>query len=1059
MNLGPKTIDLIGPIAMNMLSGASTALGNVIISAFGSGLIKAIEKIDTARTRGEIFEKAKEEAKEEAKKKSPNLEAKFEKLNIKDLPKTFLRFEDEEVFCTEYTELCEKITEKGCKCLYRKIMEQFMKYADRSNEFWKEFIAQINIDQLEGIKEIRKEIENKGIEQEKFWKKLLDDYFDKLKQKPPIGPYGEDLPDIADFVNRDEEQTNLEGIIRRKKNMIIIQGMAGIGKTQIAAKLIQNIKNDCISYWKEMRDIDTFDSVTRNLAGFLRENNDSELADYIEYDGTDHEIIINTLLNSLNEKQYALFFDNYQVVENKEVHDLFKRFKEKLTKSTIIITTREPPQFVSAADRSQNKLEEENIEGFEPEATRDYFKQKGVDVSQEQLDRIDQKIGGHPNSLLMFASLSLSGEMEIDEIIEEIEDVPETKIGEYLYDEIYTGLSKVEKEVLKALSVFRTAVTADACIPVSKTDIVREILLSLTRKLIVKRKKKRYYLHDLIREFSYNQIDNPNEYHRRAGEYYAQLEKAPENILETTYHMIKDTGVVNDEIVKYLIGTSKDIFTSFNVLEMLKENEITSTEIFELLNEFVSTSNLTVQKMFIIEYGNFFDKLWQIDHKESVEVLKQILNRADTNLLDMLSRSISKIAYKFPDEACEIWKDIIDKGDIAVRESVPYHIVDSNIDSKIAAPVLKHLLRRNEELGYAPSSFESWPAKSVLDNWGELESRSLTLEDYLKKLKKMSIDEKLFYIKQIKNNLPMSAVIGLLDNVYTQKPDEAVDIIRWQIKDRYRYNAAMQRATKLVAKIAQVDIKYLDVFLNDPEDNVYIKFVGIRALDRIKSELGEETVFALLTPMLADKNPLIRELALILGEEMKMGSTSTVSRENGKKLGILSKLKMLRPKYIIAVLETESSKAAPLTLLMNTWGLQKAAEGTAPELILKLLKPLGKYDNAELRNIYKFIISTLQTDPSMILSIANLGLKLRINHKIGAIGAICSIGHLVPQKALKYLEPLTDSKDPVFSIELACALMDLRDTLPDETKKLFEKLSVHPNGDVRGFAKLMLNGI
>jgi hypothetical protein len=59
MNLGPKNTDLIAPIAMNMLSGASTALGNVIISAFGSGLIKAIEKIDTARTRKEIFKKAK----------------------------------------------------------------------------------------------------------------------------------------------------------------------------------------------------------------------------------------------------------------------------------------------------------------------------------------------------------------------------------------------------------------------------------------------------------------------------------------------------------------------------------------------------------------------------------------------------------------------------------------------------------------------------------------------------------------------------------------------------------------------------------------------------------------------------------------------------------------------------------------------------------------------------------------------------------------------------------------------------------------------------------------
>ncbi len=107
MNPGPKNTDLIGSIAMNMLSGASTALGNVIISAFGSGLIKAIEKIGAARMRKEIFKKAKEKAKE----KLPALKDKFENLTPKDLPDTFLHFRDEDEFCTENPTLCEKITE------------------------------------------------------------------------------------------------------------------------------------------------------------------------------------------------------------------------------------------------------------------------------------------------------------------------------------------------------------------------------------------------------------------------------------------------------------------------------------------------------------------------------------------------------------------------------------------------------------------------------------------------------------------------------------------------------------------------------------------------------------------------------------------------------------------------------------------------------------------------------------------------------------------------------------------------------------------------------------
>ena len=107
MNPGPKNTDLIGSIAMNMLSGASTALGNVIISAFGSGLIKAIEKNGAARIRKEIFKKAKEKVKE----KLPALKDKFEKITPKDLPDTFLHFRDEDEFCTENPTLCEKITE------------------------------------------------------------------------------------------------------------------------------------------------------------------------------------------------------------------------------------------------------------------------------------------------------------------------------------------------------------------------------------------------------------------------------------------------------------------------------------------------------------------------------------------------------------------------------------------------------------------------------------------------------------------------------------------------------------------------------------------------------------------------------------------------------------------------------------------------------------------------------------------------------------------------------------------------------------------------------------
>ena len=152
--------------------------------------------------------------------------------------------------------------------------------------------------------------------------------------------------------------------------------------------------------------------------------------------------------------------------------------------------------------------------------------QMGVEASSEQLIELDKRMGGHPLSLLMFASLA--DEMDVNMILD---NLPETGIEKYLYDEIYKRLNDNEQRVLEAISIFRTPVTLEACVSVSKGDNIKKTLISLEEKLLVKRKEKLYYLHDLIRDFSYNLIDNPKEYHRLAGEYYAQLEKIPENIL------------------------------------------------------------------------------------------------------------------------------------------------------------------------------------------------------------------------------------------------------------------------------------------------------------------------------------------------------------------------------------------------------------------------------------------------------------------------------------------------------------------------------------------------
>lgn len=880
--------------------------------------------------------------------------------------------------------------------------------------------------------------------------------------------------------------------------MILIQGIAGIGKTQLAAKLKKNIEGNYTTFWKELKNFDTFDSVVRDIAGFLRENENFELAEYIESGATDHETIMNILLDSLGNKNYVLFFDNYHEVKKEEIHELFSRFKDRRNRSTVVITTRNPQPFVDL----QDPVTEEILDGLDLDATKGYLELMGVEVSPEQLFEIGKRMGGHPLALSLFVSLTKKGEVEVGEILNKLPK--KGRLERYLYKYISDLLNDDEQRVMEAISVFRAPVPSEACVAVAQGEKVKKALITLEEKLLVKEKEELYYLHDLIREFSYNLIDNPKDYHRRAGEYYTQLEKTPENILETTHHMIKAAGSITDEVVSYLRRTPEnpDPLISHTVLDILKENEITSLIVFNLLDEFISASDSTIKKLFINEYGNFFKKVARIDRKKSIDILKHTVDQADYELLILLSSAVARMTLEAPnedkeafkEEACGLWKDIIVKGDTRVRIYVSYHIIyDSNLDPQTKAPLLKYLIESSED------SRDLANAKDWLKTHNLMETQEeKSCADYLEHLKNMPIDKKLQYIWEIKdkNSTPADFIIEALNNVYDQDRDQVAQLLKKLIKSYYKYQTVMQRIPRLIVKLAEeekdIDIKYLEIFLNENEDNVYIKYAGIRALDLIKDKIGPERVHSLLEPLKADNSPVIRQLALIMEEEIESSSGQ---------VDIMSRLKRLDPKRIIKIsygisrLKSELSVTEEddryLFFLMSCWCLLKAVEGTDLELILNIFKPFNKYSDENLKEIYRFIGGTAQRNPAMVLRIANYafsrGVKdletlsieeqesleeseIRIKEelsgiqqKMSALWVICNVGNRAPLKAKKYLESLIKIKDyPAVDADsiiffLSC-LTDIRDALPDDTKLFFEELSTHQNGNVSGFAKLLLNG-
>lgn len=882
-------------------------------------------------------------------------------------------------------------------------------------------------------------------------------------------------PEVLTFINREACLEHLKNSL--DKNVILIQGFAGIGKTQVAAKLMERIQDKYITYWKQLRQRDTFEDVIRNLAVFLRNENNPELAEYIEDGGRDYNCIISTLLRSLENKKYVLFFDNYHEVKKDDIHDLFAQLKDELTGSTIVITTREPLQFVDPVDKFQNKLLEETVEGFDLEATEEYLKQIGVEVSQEQLVKIDQKIGGHPHSLLLFASLSV--EKEIDEIIEEIENLPETEIGKYLYNVIWnTRLSKDEKEVLKALSVFRNAVNPDACIQVSKTDNVKEILMSLIQKLIVKREKGLYYLHDLIREFSYSLIDKPRDYHKRAGEYYSSLEKTPENLTETCYHLIKYYDAVNDRIIEYLMSTSVDAYTHFVVLNILAENKVESLKFFDLIKRVYDTGSVDIKKLTVTSLAN--NKEFDID--KTISIIEEIINKDENS--DITSFAIYSLT-EFSNILPERVLGILDKIILNPKEKEHvYAIFDMLRTSRFKHDGTISLLKQiiysdsvNINLNHRRIAY------NILEDWG------IALPDITKVdpniFREMSVDEVFEFIDEYLSSEKKLLFIHegilhfILCELYKIKPDVSSEFMKKSLKIPARTN--FEIFSEVLANPRHYNPEIINDFLAEKNDWI-IRFTGFMALEFNinndfknvpveKHEESKKASISILKKLLNDRDPFMREMAKIAYDRAttpkeieKTKITQKIKSKVIKKMLNLIDLKMIQ-KYLVAGDETTTQYQA-----LAFWlGYNAVLLNSNPAETLGVLHAVGR-DGVIEKNIVQFVYDEVKNNPCDAIELINkFGIKSDdFISRVGAIVCIDMAGQICPEKALETYESLLPTMERELKFTLIGAgstglLRNFRDrpegAEKERIKSILERLKQDEDKEVSAFADMILNGI
>jgi hypothetical protein len=105
------------------------------------------------------------------------------------------------------------------------------------------------------------------------------------------------IPQTKGFVGRSPELIELLNLLNR--NVIVIEGIAGIGKTYLASKLAEQIKDEYDIFWYEnLNEFTAVKSVIIQISLFLKENGKDALYNSIDL-GYENDILINILRNEL----------------------------------------------------------------------------------------------------------------------------------------------------------------------------------------------------------------------------------------------------------------------------------------------------------------------------------------------------------------------------------------------------------------------------------------------------------------------------------------------------------------------------------------------------------------------------------------------------------------------------------------------------------------------------------------------------------------------------------------------------------------------------------------
>jgi len=305
------------------------------------------------------------------------------------------------------------------------------------------------------------------------------------------GPQKLNIPQERHFYGREKElQSVNEMVLGGRYRFLVINSMAGQGKTAFLVNLVNNIKDRPV-VWSTLSEWTMPSNLLNDWGYFLKEHGRSKLFDHL---GTASPLetfeALKVFLQDSRSLGPLVVLDDFHKARD-DVVTMLQQLKAQVgdgDSTVFLIASRQRPKFYKQKDLVvSKKVHEVSLDGLDFQSSALILKDK--DIPETEFSKAFEVTKGHPLALELYHPAFVPGEEQTS-----------LEFDTFVGEEMIQSLSGQEKDVLKLASVFSNPVPARAFF--FNKDIDQDVLDVLCNRFIMRSyQNSTYDVHDIIKSY------------------------------------------------------------------------------------------------------------------------------------------------------------------------------------------------------------------------------------------------------------------------------------------------------------------------------------------------------------------------------------------------------------------------------------------------------------------------------------------------------------------------------------------------------------------------------